>query len=212
MIIDVSSIGIKFKNFIQAGCRDKGSHQILPKAHHSAQTGTLFRNNFRIACAFFHYLWFLNDPKWFDMNCFTPQYIVLSCHAALVVSQLQFYIYPISRNKSIARLLPEHDFLDSFIERMRNLISNFDKFYCSQASNNQSGVLVTFLGFNHLQSLHFVCLFFLLFFSPWSPFWTEVHGATVKFYLPFHSRNLRLSNGRKILTRIWQHFLYLLGM
>ena len=36
--IDVSSIGTKFENFVQAGCRDLGSHcgrtvRMLPKAH-----------------------------------------------------------------------------------------------------------------------------------------------------------------------------------
>ena len=47
----------------------------------------------------------------------------LKSHAALLVSQLQFYIYPISRNKSIARLLLEHDFLDSFIENNEKILS-----------------------------------------------------------------------------------------
>ena len=54
MTIDVSSIGIKFENFMQAGCRDLGSHRggtvrVLPKAHYFAQTVTLFSNIFRIA-------------------------------------------------------------------------------------------------------------------------------------------------------------------
>ena len=40
--IDVSSIGIKFENFMQAGCRDLGSQPCTAETHHSAQTGTLF--------------------------------------------------------------------------------------------------------------------------------------------------------------------------
>ena len=55
--IDVSSIGIKFENFMQAGCRDQGSHCVLPKAHYSAQADTLFWKIFRIASTPFHYLW-----------------------------------------------------------------------------------------------------------------------------------------------------------
>ena len=31
--IDMSSIGIKFEEFMQAGCRDQGAQQVLPKAH-----------------------------------------------------------------------------------------------------------------------------------------------------------------------------------
>ena len=56
--IDVSGIGIKFENFMQAGCRDLGLHRrptvycrkpiILPK---------LLLNIFRIASTPFHYLW-----------------------------------------------------------------------------------------------------------------------------------------------------------
>ena len=58
--IDVLSIGIKFENFVQAGCRDLGSHHgctmycrkpiIMPKLV------TLFWNIFRIANTPFHYL------------------------------------------------------------------------------------------------------------------------------------------------------------
>ena len=51
--VDVSSIGTRFENFVQAGCRDLGLHCgctiALPKADHSAQPGTLFWNIFRIA-------------------------------------------------------------------------------------------------------------------------------------------------------------------
>ena len=51
--IDMPSIGTKFENFVQAGCRDLGLHCectiALPKADHSAQPGTLFWNIFRIA-------------------------------------------------------------------------------------------------------------------------------------------------------------------
>ena len=39
--IGVSSIGIKYENFMHAGCRDLGSHsayRVLPKAHYSALT------------------------------------------------------------------------------------------------------------------------------------------------------------------------------
>ena len=57
--IDVSSIGKKFENFVQVGCRDLGSHRghsVLPEAHHSAQPGTLFWNIFRIASTPFHHL------------------------------------------------------------------------------------------------------------------------------------------------------------
>ena len=67
--IDVSSIGIKFENFMQAGCRDQGvyfapwAYHVLPKAHYSAQTGTLFWNIFRIAGTPFHYL-LLRQGKW----------------------------------------------------------------------------------------------------------------------------------------------------
>ena len=62
--IDVSSIGTKFENFVQAGCRDIGSHRghtgyLLLKAHHSAQPGALFWNIFRIASTPFHYLWLM---------------------------------------------------------------------------------------------------------------------------------------------------------
>jgi len=38
MTIDVLSIGIKFENFMQAGCKDQGLHRLLPKAHCSALT------------------------------------------------------------------------------------------------------------------------------------------------------------------------------
>ena len=34
--IDVSNIGIKFEEFMQAGCRDQGSYRVLPKVHYSA--------------------------------------------------------------------------------------------------------------------------------------------------------------------------------
>ena len=61
MTIDVSSIGIKFKNFMQAGCRDLGLYLgrtlycrkpiILPKLV------LFFWNILRITSTPFHYLW-----------------------------------------------------------------------------------------------------------------------------------------------------------
>ena len=54
--VDESSNGIKFENFMQAGCRDQGLHLVLPKAYYSAKTGTLFWNILRIASTPFYYL------------------------------------------------------------------------------------------------------------------------------------------------------------
>ena len=34
--IDMLSIGMKFENFMQAGCRDQGSHRLLLEAYFSA--------------------------------------------------------------------------------------------------------------------------------------------------------------------------------
>lgn len=51
--IDMSSIGKKFENFVQAGWQGfrfaPWAHCVLPKAHYFAQTGALFLNIFRIA-------------------------------------------------------------------------------------------------------------------------------------------------------------------
>ena len=41
-----SSIDIKFEEFTSVGYRDQGSHHLLPKAHYSAKTGTLFSEHF----------------------------------------------------------------------------------------------------------------------------------------------------------------------
>ena len=59
--VDVSSIGTKFENFVQAGCRDLGLHRsrnvycrkpiILPNLV------LFFQNVFRITSTPFHYLW-----------------------------------------------------------------------------------------------------------------------------------------------------------
>ena len=83
MTIDMSSIGIKFENFMQAGCRDQGSHHgrnvycrnpiSLPKVV------LFFWNIFRIASTAFHYLWFCAAfllAKW-DENYYKLTYFCI---------------------------------------------------------------------------------------------------------------------------------------
>ena len=38
MTIDMFSIGIKFEEFMLAGCREQASHHVLQEAHYSALT------------------------------------------------------------------------------------------------------------------------------------------------------------------------------